>query len=81
MDTSSRISKIRSRERERLRGPQWLKVSIYISMTRSSPHFPMKKETEEVSSLSIYFVYIYLAIVVVFFVIQFNLCLIILVKW
>ncbi|CAL0307853.1 unnamed protein product [Lupinus luteus] len=26
MDTSSRISKIRSRERERLRGPQWLKT-------------------------------------------------------
>ncbi|KAA8534686.1 hypothetical protein F0562_032203 [Nyssa sinensis] len=26
MDTSSRISKIRSRERERLRGPPWLKV-------------------------------------------------------
>lgn len=26
MDTSSRISKMRSRERERLRGPQWLKT-------------------------------------------------------
>ncbi|KAF9607987.1 hypothetical protein IFM89_004384 [Coptis chinensis] len=26
MDTSSRISKIRSRERERLRGPPWLKT-------------------------------------------------------
>lgn len=26
MDTSSRISRIRSRERERLRGPPWLKV-------------------------------------------------------
>ncbi|RWW10651.1 hypothetical protein GW17_00025798 [Ensete ventricosum] len=27
MDSSSRISKIRSRERERLRGPSWLKVA------------------------------------------------------
>ncbi|KAI5399609.1 peroxisome biogenesis protein 12 [Lathyrus oleraceus] len=26
MDASSRISKIRSRERERLRGPQWIKT-------------------------------------------------------
>jgi peroxin-12 len=26
MDTSSRISKIRNHERERLRGPPWLKV-------------------------------------------------------
>ncbi|KAL6966639.1 ubiquitin-protein ligase peroxin 12, variant 2 [Sarracenia purpurea var. burkii] len=30
MDTSSRISKIRSRERERLRGPPWLKVCAHI---------------------------------------------------
>lgn len=30
MDTSSRISKIRSRERERLRGPPWLKVYFHL---------------------------------------------------
>jgi len=31
MDMSSRISKMRNRERERLRGPQWLKVYDFIS--------------------------------------------------
>ncbi|KAG8377418.1 hypothetical protein BUALT_Bualt08G0030900 [Buddleja alternifolia] len=53
MDTSSRISKIRSRERERLRGPPWLKretysiegsrcLAIILPMTSSNypPPFP-----------------------------------------
>ncbi|RWW54032.1 hypothetical protein BHE74_00039425 [Ensete ventricosum] len=34
MDSSSRISKIRSRERERLRGPSWLKVCWFFVKIR-----------------------------------------------
>ncbi|KAL8130522.1 hypothetical protein V2J09_019677 [Rumex salicifolius] len=33
MDASSRISKIRSRERERLRGPPWLKKFLGVALT------------------------------------------------